>query len=140
MDPSNPIPGSSIGSKGKSKSKSRWTLDGPTKAVFLREARALLRLKHPNVVEVYGIAMKPYPVIVMEDCGAEAALSTWIRQNVVYTGPGQPVASSLPAATLLSCQFDLAIGVARGMQALHDAGLIHADLKPGNVMVTLVRC
>jgi serine/threonine protein kinase len=87
---------------------------------FHREARAAARLRHPNVVTVYDFgsdAEQDIDYIVLELLRGEdlATLLEWRRSL--------PVDEALP----------ILIGAARGVGAGHRAGLIHRDIKPGNL-------
>jgi serine/threonine protein kinase len=83
---------------------------------FLREARFAARLSHPNGVHVYDAGeTNGQPFIVME-----------------YV-PGQTLAESgqLPVTETVQ----LALQACAGLQHAHDAGLIHRDVKPGNLLL-----
>ncbi len=87
---------------------------------FLREARALTRIRHENVVRVLGIGeSRDVPFLVMDFLDGPT-LATHVRRNGVL--------DAREAATL-------ALGVARGLGAIHEAALLHRDLKPDNVML-----
>jgi len=89
-------------------------------ARFQREAEALGRLRHPNVVEVtdFGVdADTSVPYLVMELLPGQT-LADLLRE----TGP-------LPAARALPLLEELAAAV----DAAHGQGILHRDLKPGNV-------
>jgi serine/threonine-protein kinase len=86
---------------------------------FLREARAAAAIRHDNVVAIYGVgehAGQPY--LVME-----------------YV-PGGSLADRLLRKGKLSCRevIRLGIEVASGLAAAHAKGIIHRDVKPGNVL------
>jgi len=89
-------------------------------ARFFREARASGQIKHPAVVEVYdmGQTESDSPYIVMELLEGEGLDQ---RLGRVGVHPGE-------AAVWLAF-------VARGLAAAHASGLIHRDLKPGNVFL-----
>ncbi len=84
-----------------------------------RESIALAALSHPNVVEVYDIVAGPDGVgIVMELVEGEV-LRDWLE-------------SSARSTTEILRVF---VEAGKGLQAVHDAGLVHRDFKPANVMV-----
>ncbi len=86
--------------------------------LFERECRALDALKHPNVVAVreMGFDESGYPYIVMEyvDGGSLHRVT--------------PMAASAAVQAM--------VGVAKGLQALHDLGIVHRDIKPENLLRT----
>ncbi len=88
---------------------------------FLREARAMARLSHPNVVTVYraGVANNA-PFLVME-------LLRGRSLDVVLEKDGV-----LSPAHLLK----VAIDTTRGLAAAHARGVIHRDIKPSNLFET----
>jgi dienelactone hydrolase/predicted Ser/Thr protein kinase len=87
---------------------------------ILREAKTASRLNHPNIVTVYELAhTDAVDFIVME-----------------YV-EGEPLARQIPAAGLpIDRVVDYASQIAEALAAAHDAGVVHRDMKPGNVMVT----
>jgi len=87
-------------------------------ARFEREARAAAALDHPNICTVYELAQyKGRPVIVMELLAGETL------RRMLRRGP-------LP----IDQAVDIAIGLADALDAAHAKGIIHRDIKPGNVM------
>ena len=90
---------------------------------FLREARAAAALRHPNVAAVYHFGASPdgtHFYYAMELVEGET-LEALVRRD----GPlGSKVA------------LEIAIQIAHAMMAAAAHGLIHRDLKPGNIMLT----
>jgi serine/threonine protein kinase len=87
---------------------------------FEREARAAARLSHPRVVAIYDTGEEDgVPYIVMERLPGRT-LATEIAQ-----GPLDP-------ATVRR----LALQVLAALQAAHDAGIVHRDVKPSNILLT----
>jgi serine/threonine protein kinase len=87
----------------------------------LREARALARLQHPNVVTVYHIvdtAEHPHPWIVME------LVTGGSLHDRLTQGP-----LTVPEAARIGR------GVLAALRAAHGAGIQHRDVKPGNVLL-----
>ncbi len=87
---------------------------------FDREARAVGRLSHPNVVSVYDVGSQhgqPYLVMELVEGPTVATL--------LDDGP-------LPVADVLT----IGSQVCDGLAAAHAAGIIHRDIKPANLIVT----
>lgn len=111
----------SIGRDVALKLDTRTLADERDRRRFLREAAAAGRMSgHPHIVHLYdaGVTADNHPYLVMELCsgGSYAAL---VRQ----AGPLSPAVAR-----------DLGIKIADALQAAHDAGVLHRDVKPGNVL------
>ncbi|MCB9838572.1 MAG: serine/threonine-protein kinase [Phycisphaeraceae bacterium] len=87
---------------------------------FEREARVLAQLNHPNIAGIHGVE---------EHDGA--------RYLVLEHVQGETLADRLDRGPLpIDEAIEIAVQIAAGIEAAHEAGVIHRDLKPGNVMVT----
>jgi len=90
---------------------------------FQMEARALGRLKHPNIVDVTDYGVDPrgngLPYLVMEYLHGQTLSELCHREG------GLPLARALPI-------FE---AVARGIDYAHGQGVLHRDLKPSNVLI-----
>jgi tetratricopeptide (TPR) repeat protein len=86
---------------------------------MLREAQAMARLSHPNVVAVY-------------DAGTLEESTVFISMELVE---GQTLRQWCQAGRAWREVLEMYLGAARGLSAAHAAGLVHRDFKPENVLV-----
>ena len=87
---------------------------------FRREARTVARLSHPHVVMVIDAGEDDgHPYIVFEHVRGET-----LKDRIKREGP-------LPVAEAIA----YAIEIGRALQAAHERGLVHRDVKPQNVLI-----
>src|SRR5215472_14192203 len=87
---------------------------------FQREAELLASLNHPNIASVYGLV----------ECDGQRAL-------VMELVPGKTLDASLKREAMpLSEALHIAQQIAEALEAAHEKGVVHRDIKPGNVMIT----
>ena len=86
---------------------------------FQREAETLAALDHPNIVHIYSVE--------------EAEGVHFLTMQLVE---GQTLDELIPPGGLPLARFlELAVPLADALRAAHEHGVVHRDLKPGNVMV-----
>jgi tetratricopeptide (TPR) repeat protein len=90
---------------------------------LVREAQALARLSHPNVVQIYEIAEVDGPT------GEQAYL---VMEFVDGNTLGRWLAERPRSQAEILAVF---VAAGRGLAAAHAAGLVHRDFKPDNVMI-----
>ena len=97
---------------------------------LLREAQAMARLSHPNVVTVFEAGLVPQTgqVFVAMELVPGETLRDWCRRQVDGSGGGD---GEVPWRRVL----DAYLAAGRGLAAAHAAGLVHRDFKPDNVLV-----
>lgn len=85
----------------------------------LREAQALARLEHPNVVAIHDVGEERGRLYLVMSLIKGMTLSKWLK------------AEPRSQAEILA----VFVQAGRGLAAAHAAGLVHRDFKPGNVMI-----
>ncbi len=93
------------------------------RARLVREARAMARLAHPNVIHVYDVGAVEDGVFIAMELVEGASLATWLRAG--------PDGARRDWREVLRAYVD----AGRGLAAAHAAGIVHRDFKPENVLV-----
>ncbi|WP_420718918.1 protein kinase domain-containing protein, partial [Streptomyces sp. NRRL WC-3774] len=86
----------------------------------LREARATARIDHPNVVRVYDVVDEGERLWIVMELVKGRSLERMIAED----GPLGPRDTAL-----------LGLGLVRALRQVHARGVLHRDIKPGNVLV-----
>ena len=98
-------------------------LDDPAnRRRFVREATAVSRISgHPHVVSLIdvGVTRDNRPYLVMELC-TNGSLSSYLAQH----GPMTPAEA-----------IEVGLAVTSALAAAHEAGILHRDIKPGNILI-----
>ena len=97
--------------------------DPQMRARFVREAQALAKLKHPNVLTIYDVGVEDDRVYIAMEYVESGTLSRWCAEH----RPGTRARF-----------FDvlrLAVAAGWGLAAAHEAGIVHRDVKPANILV-----
>src|SRR5207247_8572256 len=90
-----------------------------TRRIFVKEARSVAQLSHPNIVAVYDVGeVDGSPFIVMEYLAGGS-----LKQKIEAAGPLKPGEA-----------VRVAVEVANGLAFAHSKGIIPADLKPSNIL------
>lgn len=84
-----------------------------------KEAQRMARVNHPNVVEVLDVSLVHDEIFVVMELVEGASVRQWLRHR--------------PRS--ISEVLDVFIAAGRGLAAAHQAGLVHRDFKPDNVLV-----
>jgi serine/threonine-protein kinase len=90
-------------------------------ARFRREAQAAAALNHPNIVSVYDTGDQADVHFIVMEYVEGRTLRDVVRQD----GPLMPERAT-----------EIGASVARALASAHEAGMVHRDIKPGNIMLT----
>jgi eukaryotic-like serine/threonine-protein kinase len=106
--------------------KAEFSTDPEFVERFRAEARIVAMLNHPGIASVYD-----YGETDLDDAGRTAYL-------VMEMVTGEPLNSVLKRTGRLSLRhaLDMLEQTGRALQVAHTAGLVHRDVKPGNILIT----
>ncbi len=91
-------------------------------AELLDEATTLARFSHPNIVAVYDVESTADIAFVVMEYVDGISLFDYLKKRIRLSS-GEAVG--------------LGLGIARGLAAAHDVGVVHRDVKPGNILLGL---
>ena len=94
------------------------TATSDEQARFLQEARAASALNHPNVCTIYDIAEHDGQQFIVMECVDGEALRRMVPVQKMQTA------------------IDYAIQICDALQQAHCKGIVHRDIKPGNIIIT----
>ncbi|MCP4683808.1 MAG: protein kinase [bacterium] len=86
---------------------------------FMREARAIAKISHPNIITIYEVAEvdgRPYLAIELIEGGS-------LKDKI--EGDGLDLEQAL----------DLAVQICEALSFVHRSGIVHRDIKPSNILV-----
>jgi len=87
---------------------------------FRREAETIALLSHPHICTIYEIDEHEGRAFIAMECVAGVNLKTYIARHAPATAD----------------VIDLALQIADALAAAHGKGIVHRDIKPGNIIVT----
>lgn len=87
---------------------------------LLREAQALAQVRHPNVIHVYDAGTFEGRIFLTMELIEGETLRSWMEK-----GAERPWRATV----------EMLLQAGRGLAAVHDAGLVHRDFKPANVLI-----
>ena len=104
-----------------------WAVDPEIRGRFVQEAKLLRRIHNEHVVTVHDSGElhdgRPYFVMDYADRGT-------LEDRLSFTPPGRSIDAKTTRRVVLA--------VADGLAALHRAGIVHRDIKPGNLLIQSV--
>jgi len=90
-------------------------------ARFMREARSMAKLDHPNIVKVYAVdSYKGIYFVAIEYIDGKS-VQDWLNQEKMFS---------------IGDAVHIAMVCAEGMKHAHDLNMVHRDIKPDNILLT----
>ncbi|NVB41339.1 protein kinase [Pseudenhygromyxa sp. WMMC2535] len=96
-----------------------WDIDGRRRERLLREAQAMARVTHPNVVIVHEVGAADEQLFVAMEFVPGLTVKEWLE---LRPRPWREIVAIFRQA-------------ADGLAAIHEAGLVHRDVKPANLII-----
>ncbi|MED5371638.1 MAG: protein kinase [Myxococcota bacterium] len=88
---------------------------------FLTEARTMARMHHPNIVGVHDIVEDPQSPYMVMELVEGGSLSDWCGRH-----------GAMPPKMACQCVLDMLAA----LSVAHEAGVVHRDIKPQNILIT----
>ena len=95
-----------------------------SKQIAIREARIAARLDHPGILPLLDIIDMPNQTILVSPFIKGASLSSWLKTKTA------PISEKVAA--------DWALQITQAMIHAHSRGVLHCDLKPGNILLEIL--
>ncbi|MFC1874424.1 serine/threonine protein kinase, partial [Chloroflexota bacterium] len=86
---------------------------------LIKEGQILQKLRHPNVIEGYGVFLEPYTRIVIEYLQGQNLNNTFFKGNY--------------SAFDINDIVDVALQLSDALSYIHEQGFLHLDVKPSNI-------
>lgn len=90
---------------------------------MLREAKVLARLNHPNILTIHDLGFADGQAFITTELATGGTLAAWCLEH------------ARPSKARAQQVLRFALQAAEGLAAAHDAGLIHRDVKPSNLLL-----
>lgn len=88
---------------------------------FEAEGRAMSRLRHRNLIEVWDVQVEADPPFFAMELATGGSVNDWVQQH-----------GAMPPRMAV----DILIQMCKALRVAHDEGLVHRDVKPQNILVT----
>lgn len=91
------------------------------RTMFLREARAAAKLRHPNIIAIHEVGEDDSEVFIVSELIDGVSLKVWLESHKIAPNDAAQLIAKL----------------AKAVQHAHDKKIVHRDLKPANVLMDL---